>query len=64
MQDGALPSVFNKRKVDECRVSASAIRNRAMATKDPDMRRTLVQIADEWDRLAAEIETVLSGKSS
>jgi hypothetical protein len=56
---GGLPSVFNAAKVDECRVNASAMRNRAMAAKDPDVRQTMMQIADEWDRLAAEIEAAL-----
>jgi hypothetical protein len=62
MQDGALPTTFDAAKVAECRVSAAAMRNRAMATQDPAMRQTLVQIADEWDRLAAEIEKVLNAK--
>jgi hypothetical protein len=64
MQDGARPTIFDAAKVAECRVSAAAMRNRAMATQDPDMRHTMVQIADEWDRLAAEIEMVLSVKPS
>jgi hypothetical protein len=52
-------SSFDAAAVAECRESASAMRNRAMAAKDPDMRHALVRIADEWDRLAAEIEKFL-----
>jgi hypothetical protein len=56
---GTSASLFNAASVAECRESASALRNRAMVAKDPEMRRTLVKIADEWDRLAGEIEAML-----
>ena len=57
-------SVFDAARVAECRESASAMRNRAMAATDPDTRQMLVRIADEWDRLATEIEKILPWQSS
>ena len=60
MQDGVPPSIFNAAKVTNCRDSAAAMRNRAMAATDADMRQTMLRIADEWDRLAAEIEAALA----
>jgi len=59
MQDGALPLIFDEAKVRECRDNASSLRNRAMAAEDRERRQALVRIAEEWDRLADEIEELV-----
>lgn len=48
--------IFNRAKIEECRENASKARNRAMATADPGLRRTLIGIAEQWDTLAGELE--------
>jgi len=53
--DGASP-IFSRGKAAECRENASKMRNRAMAATDADLRQALIEIADQWDILAAEIE--------
>jgi hypothetical protein len=55
MQDGQRPSDLKPATPAECRERAAWLRDRAMALKDPEAR-AMVLAAEEWDRLALEIE--------
>jgi hypothetical protein len=61
MNDDDASPIFSRSKAAECRENASKIRNRAMVVTDPDLRQTLIEIAEQWDILAAEIEKQYGG---
>lgn len=48
--------VFTPAKANECRDRAAQVRNRAMAAVDATNRQALLDIARQWDVLAAEID--------
>jgi hypothetical protein len=61
MNDNDASPIFSRGKAAECRENASKVRNRAMAVTDTDLRQTLIEIAEQWDILAVEIEKQYDG---
>jgi len=64
MQDDARLADSKMATPAECRRRGARLRDRAMTIKDPDARSEVVQAAEQWESLAAEIESVLGLKTS